>query len=94
MPNADYYKPGDWNAICDGCGRKFKASELRRDWKGRMMCPAQWEPRQPQDFVKGVKDDMATPWSRPDPPPTYVNTGHSAIAGIAIAGNAISGLPF
>lgn len=31
-----------------------------------MVCEADWEPRHPQDFVKGVPDDQAPPWSRPD----------------------------
>ena len=48
----DYYKPGDYNAICDGCGAKLKATELTKDWQGFMKCVRCWEPRQPQDFVR------------------------------------------
>lgn len=62
------YKPrwdnGDWLTICDECGRKFKASQLRQRWDGLMVCDRDWEPRQPQDFVRGVADKMAPPWSR------------------------------
>jgi hypothetical protein len=29
-----------------------------------MTCSGDWEPRQPQDFVRGVADLMKTPWSR------------------------------
>ena len=25
---------GQWNAICDRCGFKFKSSELKKDWQG------------------------------------------------------------
>lgn len=59
---ADYLRLGDWNANCGGCARKFKASTLRLDWKGFYKCAACWEPRQPQDFVRGVPDMMGAPW--------------------------------
>ena len=48
----DYFKPGDRNAICDGCGFKFKASQLRKRWDGYMVCEDDWEPRHPQDLVE------------------------------------------
>ena len=34
MSKGWYYKSGDWLAICDSCGRKFKASQLRERWDG------------------------------------------------------------
>ena len=66
-----YYKPGDWNAICDICGFEYKASELRKQWDGIMACPKDWTPRQPQDFVRGVKDDQHVPWTRDEAPDTF-----------------------
>lgn len=48
----DSYKPGDYNAICDGCGFKFKASMLKKRWDGYMVCEKDWEPRHPQDLVE------------------------------------------
>lgn len=70
--HADYLKLGDWNAICDVCGRKFKASELKERWDNAMVCTNDWEPRQPQDFVRGVPDGQAAPWVRPEPEPIWV----------------------
>lgn len=62
------YKPrydrGDWKADCDACGRTFKASELKLRWDNLMVCSQDWEPRQPQDFVRGVADYQAPPWTR------------------------------
>lgn len=62
------YKPrwdnGDWNVICDQCGRMFKDNELQLRWDGFMVCSGDWEPRQPQDFVHGVADIQAPKWSR------------------------------
>lgn len=31
-----------------------------------MVCEDDWEPRQPQDFVRGVADYQAPPWTRPE----------------------------
>lgn len=57
---------GDWNAQCDRCGFKFKASDLKKTWDGLYVCKDDWEPRHPMDFLKGRKDDPSVPWSRPE----------------------------
>lgn len=64
MGHIGYLKLGDNNATCDRCGRPFKASELHKTWDGLWVCRPDWEPRHPQDFVKGVKDDMSVEVSR------------------------------
>lgn len=61
---ADYLALGDWNAACSMCGRKRKASELVRNWQGLMRCPEHNEPRQPQDFARGVKEVISPPWAQ------------------------------
>lgn len=43
----NYYKPGEWNAICDRCGFKYKASMLKEEWQGLMTCPTCWETKHP-----------------------------------------------
>lgn len=63
----NYYKPGDWNAICDQCGRRFKASELRQRWDKLMVCDEDFEYRHPQDFVRAVPDQQPLPFTRPEP---------------------------
>lgn len=88
---SDYFEPGQWNAICDRCGRKVKSAELRRTWQGFMVCAKDWEPRHPQDFVKGVPDNMTPAWVRPPPIDIFV-FDNLAIAGIAIGGKAVSGV--
>lgn len=65
MGKRDYYKRGEWNAICDRCGAKFKSGEMRMEWDNLWVCKECWEPRQPQDFVRGLKDDQTVPISRP-----------------------------
>lgn len=63
---ADYWAPGDWNCACSMCGRKRKASELVRNWQGMYRCPEHNEERQPQDFVRNVKDIMTVPFDQPE----------------------------
>ena len=90
MPNADYFALGDWNAICDRCGRKFKASRLRKDWQGFMVCERDWEPRHPQDFVRAGRPETSPPWTRSQPAsPHCTLQGRHAIPGMAIPGCAI-----
>jgi len=66
------YDKGDWNSICDVCGRKYKASLLKQRWDGLMCCPQDWEIRQPQDFVRGVPDPQLVPWVRDEPTDQFV----------------------
>lgn len=69
---ADYFKKGSWNFICDVCGQKYKAEQMRKRWDGVITCPNDWEPRHPQDFVRGVKDNQSVPISRPEPPDQFI----------------------
>ena len=62
----DYLELGTWNAQCDGCQFKFKAHELRLDWKGLYKCYDCWEARHPQDFIKAPRPTLPLPWARPD----------------------------
>lgn len=63
---------GNWNAICDTCGFKFKASELRKKWDGTMVCETDFEQRHPQDFLRVRGDQPAVPWSRPEPEDVFI----------------------
>ena len=74
MGKADFLRVGDYNAICDSCGQKFKFSQLKLRWDGLYCCTVNrcWEIRQPQDYVRGVLDRQAVPISRPDAPPVYI----------------------
>lgn len=56
---------GEWLAQCFRCGLKRHASEMRKQWQGYWVCPEHWEPRQPQDFVRGVPDNPSAPWQQP-----------------------------
>lgn len=66
------YKPGQWNALCDVCGWKFKSAELLERWDGLMVCKKDYETRHPQDFLRVDADDAGIPWSRPQPPDNFI----------------------
>ena len=72
------YVKGQWDVICDRCGHRYKNVQLRREWTGLMVCTGHdtadcWEPRHPQDMVRGVADRQAPPWTRPEPEPIYTS---------------------
>lgn len=90
------WKIGDYNAICDGCGFKFKASQLKQRWDGMMMCEDDWEVRHPLDFVRPTPAPSKLPWTRPESADTFIlscsRNGRQGLAGYGEAGCAIVGL--
>jgi len=44
----DYYKKGDWNAICDISGQKYKASDMRMQWDNAWVGRDEWSAKHPQ----------------------------------------------
>ena len=70
--SADKLVLDDWNAVCFECGRKKKASQLKRHWRGYWVCPEHWEPREAQDFVRSIPDVQTPPWTQPRPADTFV----------------------
>jgi hypothetical protein len=74
MGRADYFAEGDWNTACYKCGRKRKASQMRKQWQGYYVCAEHWEPRHPQDFVKAVEEKSTVAWVQTMPLETYTMT--------------------
>jgi hypothetical protein len=74
MGRADFLQLGDWNTVCWQCGFKAKASTLVRNWQGYYVHPEHNEPRQTQDFVRGVADNQIAPWVQPAPAAIYTYT--------------------
>ena len=69
------YKPGDAYAICDSCGFKFMLSELRKDWRGFMVCKDDYEPRHPQDTVQSTADKIVIDNARPQVTDVFLDPG-------------------
>lgn len=74
MGRADYWLGGDWNVQCFQCGFKAKASQMVRNWQGYWVHPEHNEPRQTQDFVRGVPDNQIPHWVQPWPAVVYTYT--------------------
>lgn len=94
MAEADFYKSGEWNFVCDLCGRKQKSARAMFTWQGLYVCKHHKEVRNPQDFLRGVKDNQTVPWSRPLLQPVEFSEfctlqGRNAIPAFAIPGCAI-----
>ncbi len=66
MPIRRKARPGDHLVVCDRTGFTRWASECQREWNGALVTRKNWEARHPQDFVRGVRDDMRVDPARPD----------------------------
>ena len=56
--NPGWISGGHWNE-CQRCGFAVRSFDLRQEWNGLRVCSDCWEARNAQDFVKGVKDNIA-----------------------------------
>lgn len=57
---------GIYNAACDICGFVYKSNELKKNYRGMMVCKEDWEPRHILDFYTVAKDNYPIPFTRPD----------------------------
>ena len=98
MGGRNHYVSGQFNVTCDVCSKKIKAEDAKQRWDGFIVCPDDYEERQPLDFVRARQDKISVPFTRPIPPEIFTNViyvctpeGSSAYAGKAVAGCSISG---
>lgn len=66
------YIAGDHWVICDECGFKVRSSQTRLRWDNRLVCLKDWEPRHPQEFVRGRKDKQRVSNPRPEPADVFL----------------------
>lgn len=81
------YKPGSFFRADDRSGFVVRAERTREEWDGLIVDRKLWEARQPQDFVRGVRDDQTVPDARPDPPPLFVGPIFTTLARNANVGD-------
>jgi len=79
-------RQGDHLVVCDRSGMTFWASETQKEWNGGLVHKQFWEARHPQDFVRGVRDDMRVDPARPTPDPEDLPRLGPATTHIALAG--------
>jgi hypothetical protein len=72
MPMRNTIRPGDWLYNCQRCGFTIYGSEAKREWTGLNVCSKCFDPRHPQDLVRGVRDDMTVPFANPPGPPHFL----------------------
>jgi hypothetical protein len=75
MADDRHYVPGDFYRIDDRTGFKRRASRTKLEWDGLIVDESVWEPRQPQDMVRGVRDDQTVPMPRPRQTNQFVIVG-------------------
>ena len=71
--NNNYFKKGSYNIICDVCGVRSKANEVRKRWDGLIVCAKDWEPDHPQKYLRVPSDPKQVPFVRSEPQDTFVN---------------------
>lgn len=68
-----HYKPGSFYRVCDVSGLIYRAEDTRKAWDNTWRRPESYEARQPQDLVRGVRDDQTVPEPRPLTPDQFIN---------------------
>ncbi len=62
--------PPEPQGIDDYSGFKVPLSALKKDWQGLLTVSP--DRRNEQDYLRGIKDNMALPYSRPEAPNEYI----------------------
>lgn len=60
-----HFKPGSFYRICDRTGFAVRAEHTKKQWNNIIVRDRSFEERQPQDFVRGRRDDQTVPQPRP-----------------------------
>lgn len=74
MGQADYFKPRDFNRICDRCGSKVKASQTFRERRGWIVCADCHDGYQRREVMRTLAQ-RTVPEPRPDCGPVFVVPG-------------------
>lgn len=70
--------------ICDRSGFKFPLEELVKQWDGAYVHRRFVDARQPQDFVRGVADRQALPFTRPEVSDVFIARTFTTEEGVAL----------
>lgn len=79
--------------LCDYCGQRYPYNVLRKNWRGFMVCPEDYEPKEPQlEPLRYKGDAIALLDPRPDRvEPVSVYVGAPADSGFQSLGSANGG---
>lgn len=62
-----YFKSGQWNIICDVCGKRYKIGQVRKRWDGLIVCDQDFEQDHPQKYLRVRETGQAVPVIRDEP---------------------------
>jgi hypothetical protein len=74
MPVRNTYKAGDHLFVCQQCGFTKYGSEVRLQWNGLRVCAKCYDPRHPQEYLRGRRDDQTVPFANPPAAPHFLET--------------------
>jgi hypothetical protein len=85
--------------LCDYCGQRYEYNVLRKNWRGFMVCPEDYEPKEPQlEPLKYRGDAIALRDPRPDriePVSVFVGSpGFSAFQSLGSANGGTNMQPY
>lgn len=66
------YRDGSFYRVDDRTGFTRRAEDTKEEWDGLIVAKDVWEPRQPQDLVKGIIDDQTVPDPRSQAPAQFI----------------------
>lgn len=69
------YRPGGVWGICQMCGFKHRLAELRKDWRGLLVCSADYDPK--PDLMnppRMMAEQVPVRDPSPEPPDTFIQT--------------------
>lgn len=84
-----HFRMGSFYRTDDRTGFPQRADVTRKEWTGLVVDGKVWEPRQPQDLVKGVPDIQAVPDPRPLGANVYVGPFSVATTENAVIGQTV-----
>lgn len=64
--------PGNWTVVDDRTGFRLLNTQMQFEWNGLLVWDKVWEQRQPQDYLRGIPDNMSVPYSRPMQQPQFL----------------------
>ena len=51
------WKSGGHWVECQRTGRVVRNYDIRKEWTGLLVAKEEWEPRHPQEFIRGIVDN-------------------------------------
>ena len=91
MASNMFFADGQWNFICDLCGKQNKSANGTKAWDGFYVCKSHKERRNPQDLLKMPAEVLSIPWSRPEPPDVFVGPVCTIVTSAAIPNQGFPG---